>query len=127
MEDSQINITVRDALDSQMTEFTSDFKMLIEDAKERIDEHAKAAKKRLASLAAPPPTQSRPLTGTYASALVNPPAYANPKVAAREGIKARQFMIQGLKESKLSHLNPVQLKAEVNKILSELRLPAGKI
>ena len=45
LEDSQINVTVRDALDSQMTEFTSDFKMLIEDAKERIDEHAKAAEK----------------------------------------------------------------------------------
>src|SRR5271168_5582719 len=54
LEDSQINITVRDALDSQMTEFTSDFKMLIEDAKERIDEHAKASEKRLASLAPPP-------------------------------------------------------------------------
>ena len=127
LEDSQINVTVRDALDSQMTEFTSDFKMLIEDAKERIDEHAKAAEKRLASLAAPPPTQSRPFTGTYASALVNPPAYANPKVAAREGIKARQFMIQGLSETKLSNLNPIQLKAEFNKILAELGFPAGKI
>jgi hypothetical protein len=40
LEDSQINITVRDALNSQMTEFTLDFKMLIEDAKERIDEYA---------------------------------------------------------------------------------------
>ena len=126
LEDSQINITVRDALDSQMTEFTSDFKMLIEDAKERIDEHAKASEKRLASLA-PPPTQSRSFTSTYASVLVNPPAYANPKVATREGIKARQFMIQGLNETKLSHLNPIQLKAEVNKILSELGSPAGKI
>src|ERR1700678_1676071 len=65
MEDLQINITVRDALDSQMTEFTSDFKMLIEDAKERIDEHAKASERRLASLVTPPPPQSRPLSGTY--------------------------------------------------------------
>ena len=127
LEDSQINITVRDALDSQMTEFTSDFKMLIEDAKERIDEHAKAAEKRLASLLAPPPKQSRSFKGTYTSALVNPPAYANPKVAAREGIKARQFMIQGLNKTKLSYLNPVQLKAEFNKILSKLGLPAGTL
>jgi hypothetical protein len=127
LEDSHINITVRDALDSQMTEFTSDFKMLIEDAKERIDEHAKASERRLASLVTPPPPQSRPLSGTYASALVNPPAHANPKVAAREGIKARQFMIQGLKETKLFHLNTVQLKAEVNKTLTELGLSAGKI
>src|SRR5271168_4979812 len=126
LEDSQINITVRDALDSQMTEFTSDFKMLIEDAKERIDEHAKASEKRLASLA-PPPTQSRSFTSTYASVLVNPPAHMSPKVAAREGIKARQFMIQGLKETKLFHLNTVQLKAEVNKTLIELGLSAGKI
>src|SRR5271168_2333175 len=39
MEDMQINILIREALDSQMTEFTSDFKLLIKDATERIDEH----------------------------------------------------------------------------------------
>ena len=127
IEDSQINMTLREALDSQMTEFTSDFKMLVEDAKEKIDEHAKASEKHLASLATPPLTQARPSANSYASTLINPPAHANPRVAAREGIKARQFMIQGLKESKLSHLDMSQLKAELNRISSELGLSGGKI
>lgn len=42
MEESQINVTLRNALDSQMTEFTLDIKMLIEDAREKIDEYIKA-------------------------------------------------------------------------------------
>ena len=35
MEEQQINETVREALDSKMTEFTSDMKLLVEDAKEK--------------------------------------------------------------------------------------------
>ena len=127
MEDTQIHNTLREALDSQMTEFMSDFKLLAEDAKEKFDEHVKATEKRLASLATFAPAQPRPITGTYTLALVNPPAHANPKVAAREGIKARQFMVSGLNESKLSHLDTFHLKAEINKLLPELGLPAGKI
>ena len=98
MEDSQVNNTLREALDSQMTEFTSDFKLLIEDAKEKIDEHVKATEQRLANLATHP-VQPKSTTGSYASALINPPLHVNPRVAAREGIKARQFMLMGLKET----------------------------
>src|ERR1700679_3047036 len=39
IEETTINETVRDAFISQVTEFTSDMKMLIEDAKEKIDLH----------------------------------------------------------------------------------------
>ena len=88
MEESQINVTLRDALDSQMTEFTSDIKTLIEDAKEKLDEHIKATEERLVNLTTSPLTQTRTPTNSYALALVNPPAYANPRVAAREGIKS---------------------------------------
>ena len=63
----------------------------------------------------------------YASVLINPPAHANPWVAAREGIKARQFVFKGIKNSKFSHLDSTQLKTELNKILLELGLTAGKI
>jgi hypothetical protein len=73
------------------------------------------------------PAQSRPTAVTYASTLISPPAHANPEVAAREGIKARQFMIQGLKDSKLSHLDTIQLKAEFNKTFPELGFPTGRI
>ena len=59
--------------------------------------------------------------------LINPPAHANPRVAAREGIKARQFAFEGVKNSKFSHLDSTQLKTELNKILLGLGLTAGKI
>jgi hypothetical protein len=127
MEDSQINNSLREALDSQITEFTLDFKLLVKDATERISKYAKATEERMAALPAPSPVQPRPPTGSYTSALINPPPHANPRVAAREGIKARQFLIQGLKESKFSHIDPFQLKAELNKILPELGLTLGKI
>ena len=118
------------ALDSQLTEMTSDMKILVEDAKANISVHCKAAEERLASIRPPPPphpsTQTRN-TSTYASVLVNPPAHANPRVAAREGIKARQFMLEGIKSSKFSHLDLLQLKAELNKILADLEPPPGKL
>ena len=74
-----------------------------------------------------PPVQPRQPTITYASVLINPPAHANPRVAAREGIKARQFAFEGIKNSKFSHLDSTQLKAELNKILIDLGLNTGKI
>ena len=127
MEESQINVTLRNALDSQMTEFTLDIKMLIEDAREKIDEYIKATEDWLDNLLASPLTQPRLPTNSYASVLVNPPPHANPRIVAREGIKARQFLVQGLKESKFSHFDIQQLKAEFNKFLIELGLSSGKI
>jgi hypothetical protein len=59
--------------------------------------------------------------------LINPPAHANPRIAARECIKARQFAIEGLKNSKFSHLDNLQLKTEFNKIFSELGFPTGSL
>jgi hypothetical protein len=59
--------------------------------------------------------------------LVNPPAHANPRVAAKEGIRARQFLIEGIRNSKFSHLDTSQLKAELNKLLIDAGIPSGKI
>ena len=127
MENTQINDTLREALDSHLTELTSDMKTLIEDAKEKIDEHVKMAEERLTNTTAPAASQHRPPVNSYASVLINPPAHANPRVAAREGIKARQFLIEGIKNSKFSHLDTIQLKTELNKILSDLDFSQGKI
>lgn len=127
MEDIQINESIRLALDSQMTEFTYDMKTLIEDAKEKINNHVKISEERINSLPPPQPTQPTHLGTTYASALVNAPAHANPRVAAREGIKARQFLVDGMKDSKFSHLDTIQLKAKLNILISELGLQKGKI
>ena len=41
LEDTQINLMVKEVFDSQIMEFTSDMKILIEDAKEKIDTHIK--------------------------------------------------------------------------------------
>ena len=130
LEETQINMTVKEAFDSQITEFTSDMQMLIQDAKEKIDIHIKAAEERLTQLNTPPtPPGNQPAptshSRSYASVLVNPPAHANPRIAAREGIKARQFAVEGIKDSKFSHLDNLQLKAELNKIFRDLDLPAG--
>ena len=127
MEDTSIHETLRSALDVQMTEFTSDMKTIIEDAKEMLNNNAKTVEERIAKITIPTQALPRALTNTYASILVNPPAHANPRVAAREGIRARQFLLEGIKNSKFSHLDNLQLKAEFNRILSEIGPSTGKI
>jgi hypothetical protein len=130
MEDTHVHESLRTALDTQMTEFTSDMKMLVEDAKEKININIKAAEERINNITAAtqtPQTQPRQPTNSYASALVNPPVHANPRIAAREGIKARQFLMEGISNSKFSHLDNVQLKTTINNFFSELDLPSGKI
>ena len=113
MEDTQINIAVKEVFDSQMTEFTADMKALIIDAREKLDGHFKATEERL--------TQVINVTGaTYASALSTPPPHANLRIAAREGIKARQLLLEGIPDTKFSHTDVFQLKAEINKILGTL-------
>ena len=128
MEDTHINEVVRDALDVQLTEFTTDMKEMIEHAKSKIDEHIKEAEDRLKIPVQPQaPAQYTQATTSYASVLVSLPAHANPRIAAREGIKARQFMIEGIKNLKFSHLDTLQLKIELNKIFINIGLISGKI
>ena len=128
MEETQINITVKEAFDSQITEFTSDMKILIEDTKEKINTHLKISEERInlqLNNTTAQAKQTQPTT--YASALITPPPHANPKIAAREGIKARQFLIEGIKNMKFSHMDTFHLKTELNRILLELEIEKGKI
>lgn len=130
MEETQINVTVKEAFDSQITKFTSDMKLLIEDVRGKIDIHLKAAEEHMVQIAEKESTQPRQAgaqPNMYATALVNPPPHANPKVAAREGIKARQFMLEGINDTKHSHLDIIQLKTELNKLLLESGLEKGRI
>src|SRR6266545_7159719 len=65
---------------------------------------------------------------SYAQALVNPPLHANPRLAAREGIRARQIMLEGVEEgSKVSQLTGMELKVELDRILCNLGLKGKKI
>ena len=127
MEDTQIHDSLRTALDAQMTEFTSE--LLIEDAKEKINDIIRTAEERLNKIPAQMLAQpSHPAKGnSYASILVNVPAHANPKIAAKEGIKARQYLIEGIRNSKFSHYDNIQLKKELNDFLSDLGYTSGKI
>jgi hypothetical protein len=128
IEETNINTIVKEAFDSQITEFTSDMKLLIEDAKEKIDGHLKETEGRFAQITentASQVKQAQP--NTYASALNAPPPHANPRIAAKEGIKARQFLLEGLSNTKFSHTDVFQLKTEINNILGSLGLLNGKI
>ena len=128
MEETQINEMVKSAFDSQITEFTSDMKLLIEDAKEKIDGHLKASEGRLTQIVDKAAAQPRPpQVATYATALNSPPPHANPRIAAKEGIKARQFLLEGLADTKFSHTDVFQIKTELNNYLGNLGLEKGKI
>ena len=147
MEDTQIYRAVKEAVDIQKNEVTTDIQKLIEDAMDKLNDQFKQVKAKIASLKPPTQTminnqpihshasttpmlsQTNPIPNTYAAALINPPPppHANPKLAACEGIKARQFAISGIKKSSHSCLNPTQLKSLLNKIITELGIPTGKI
>ena len=102
MEDTQINESVKEAFDSQITEFTSDMKMLVEDARNKLDDHFKATEERLTQVINKSATQTNQApTTTYASMLTTPPPHANPRIAAREGIKARQFLLEGVSNTQV--------------------------
>ena len=126
MEETQINDILREAFNNQITELTSDMASLIEGAKEKLDEQFKETEERLTLLvdkAITQPTTKQTQTfqpNSYATIVNNPPPHVNPRVAAKEGIKSRQFLLEGLIDTKFSHTDVFQLKTEFNKILEEL-------
>jgi hypothetical protein len=138
MEEDAINLVVKEAFDSQISELTLDMKTLIEDAKSKIDEHIKTTLDKLntenpsptppAFLApVPSPNATTPSPRSYAATLINPPSHANPILAAREGIRARQFLLKGATNSPFGNLESQQLKKKINDIARELGLEGGGI
>jgi hypothetical protein len=101
---------------------------LIDEAKGKLNEHFKETEGRLTQIIDKAIVQPRQAQqGSYASIANTPPPHANPRVAAKEGIKARQFLMEGLKDTKFSHTDIFQLKTELNIILGGLGLKNGKI
>lgn len=142
LEEEATNEIVRSAFDSQITEFTADMQLLVEDVNTKIDDHLKDAltqwKQALTEPMAHPSTeQSRPSqTATttthanrhsYASTLINPPAHVNPKLAAREGVRARQFVFDGAKEVGGERWDTKELKDAMNDELQKMGVKGGKI
>jgi hypothetical protein len=117
LEEVAINTFVRDAVNSQLGELTTDVKTLVNDIKEKLTEHIQTI-----PAAAKPNNDNKQQNGrSYADTLINPPSHANPRLAAREGIKARQFMLEGPeKDSRIGQMNGIQLKGEFNKKIGEM-------
>ena len=138
LEENTINETVKDAFDSQITEFTSDMQLLVQDVNAKVDVHLAIAMKeftqnlKATTIAAGNNNMGRQGNKgngirSYAAALFNPPAHANPRLAAREGIKVRQFMLTGLREARAERRDLKVLKADVNEALKELDVKEGTI
>jgi hypothetical protein len=128
VEEEATNEIVRKVFDSQITEFTSDMKLLVEDVNTKIDTHLKEAtirwnetiKAMAPSLPPTPPTvtstnrhnqhqnQNPPAQATesYATELISPPSNVNPRLAAWEGIRARQFLLEFKDEDPEDSENP---------------------
>jgi hypothetical protein len=133
MEENSISEVVREAGLNQVNELAQDMKSLIDDAKEKISAHALEKANEIAPIAQPSsnlpqPTTSEsspspPICRPYAEALINPPPHANLKLAAREGIRARQIMLEGIDPTTtIGQMDGAQLKVELNKILGEAGL-----
>lgn len=128
MEEITINEIVREAVISQLNELTTDMKALVEDVKEKIDEHIQQMPTEKNSTEATKNQERSPSQWSYAKALINPPLHTNPRLAAREGIRARQMMLEGVDaNSKVGQMNNTQLKVEFNRILTELGLKGKNI
>jgi len=126
MEDTAIDETVRDAVISQFNELTLDMRNLVTDVKEKIDTHMQKFPAGAQTNTAT--SQPSHVSQTYAEALVNPPSHANPRLAAREAIRARQFMLEGLgRDSKLGQMGSPQLKTELNRVAGKLGLKGNGI
>ena len=79
LEETQINTTVKEAIDNHINKPASDTKLLIEDVKVKLTNHIKTIEdqfsKNLTTTTTPIPQQPLPKPPTYASILINPPAH----------------------------------------------------
>ena len=142
LEEYVIAETIRETVNTQMSSLTEDFQLLTSSVKEKIDEkleekimeldkYTMRMDRVIAKLetkdAATTPNANTPThparTNTprlYAETLISPPQHVDPKLAAKEGIRARQLMLEGIpKDSKYGEMNNAQLKTNLNGILRE--------
>ena len=129
IEENAISKVVREVVLAQVNELALDMRALVDDAKTKIDEHAQMRKDEMERPSAPATTpldlnqatQALQAHCLYADTLINPPPHADPKLAAREGIQARQIMLEGIDQnSAIGKMDGSQLKAELNKIIGEI-------
>jgi hypothetical protein len=130
IEENAISAVIRDAVITQVNELAVDMKALVDDARTKIDDHAKMRKDEADQIPTPSTTTTRDTNErtqtprpyrSYADTLINLPPHADPKLAAREGIKARQIMLEGINQNSIiGRMDGPQMKTELNKIMGEV-------
>ena len=120
----------------QLNELGSDLKDFATDATRRIDEHLE---NKLSEISEATKTlvdsvkeslNDIPTSGNnnasiapplnYRQALVNPPPHTDPRLAAKEGIKLRQFLVEGVtRDSKIGKMSAAEAKKIVNEAIGK--------
>jgi hypothetical protein len=147
MEDYTLATLLRDTVNEQLSTMTEDLSLITTDIKEKMDNQLE---EKLADLdksmdrinrvigKLEKAEENTPRTGldtnstqvrnarstrTYADTLVAPPSHADPRLAAKEGIKVRQLMLEGTDDNpKMGEMDNTQLKEELNRITRSLGL-----
>jgi len=135
VEENALHQTVRESVTVQLNELASDLKDYITDATQRIDSHMESRLEEISEATKtlvnkvktsisdnPPPGNHN--TGNvappldYRRALMNPPPHADPRLAAKEGIRIRQFMVEGVtRDSRIGKMTTAEAKKAANKAL----------
>ena len=136
LEENALHETVRDSVTVHLNELGKDLKDLVTDTTQQIDKHIN---RRLALLSeatdellttAKTTLDEFPHLGTnlsgdapaanYKQALLRPPPHVDPRIAAKEGIRIRQFLLTGItRDSALAKTNAAEAKKKVNRTLDE--------
>lgn len=140
LEVNALHETVRDSVTVQLDTLGNDLKDFVTDTTQRIDDHvdkkltelSEATKDLVESVKAA--VGSTQFTGgdeakslDYRRALLRPPPHVDPRLAAKEGIRSRQFLLDGItRDSKIGKSNAVEAKKLVNQALDTAGAPSHK-
>jgi len=141
VEKTAMQEALKDAIDSQMDELHKNLATLVSEATKKVDAHlntkldemttgmdkfnnliqkAEETRQPATRSHTEEDTNSRRTARSYAEVIAASTKGINPRLAAKEGIKARQFMLEGVaNNAKLSHLTDNQIKDELNRTIMQ--------
>lgn len=139
--EEKLEQNIKDIFSTQINEHAADWNGISEKFRQQIDEQVEKRMKDLEEattqfkakteaiieemgqrMSRPGPTHQDNGAMSYSRAVIQSvPAHANPRVAAREGIRARQIMLEGFgRETELGKKTEREIKETVNTKLDEL-------
>ncbi|KAF8952063.1 hypothetical protein BDZ97DRAFT_1587493, partial [Flammula alnicola] len=135
MEENTLHETVRESVTSQLNDMCTDLQDFVADTTKRIDDHLSdkmkeltEATKTMIDTATATSTNVASSGGTtvsdafalnYKQALMHPPPNIDPRIAAKEGIRLCQFMLEGVtRDLKIGKMNAIEAKKTVNEALT---------